>query len=382
MKTPARLVRATLDDGYWIAWGDSSIASIKASDGTVRWQFDSPDPQSALAGCSLVGSRVIACLGTRCLLSLDSATGRVAWLRDPLGRPRFREFAIASSPEFNPRWVAIGDLLLVQKSDGERWTLSVETGRLLHAAPTSLTPWTTAPAVTSDGRAIVPEGAGTLVAVEPRGNRAEWKYEAGGESGLSGASAEVVCLGARAFVLFKRNTGAELIALDAKTGEAVWKNVVRLPNPQATLADLTADRERLYLPDPGGVVGCARRDGGRTWRCDWPSEGPWQTVATSRGLMASRPVPLPEEALGEVLVRAARLLAKWPSPFRFAGLCTTLFRTLFAGTATVLLIDPETGRIAGRVDTPALGPLARIQKCGFRALLLTTGGSAELKPGE
>ena len=382
LKTPARLVRAAFDDGYWIAWGVSTVASIKASDGSVRWQFDSPSPEAALAGGSLVGSRFIVCLGTRCLLALDSATGRVAWLRDPLGRPRFREFAIASSPEFNPLWVAIGDVLLIQKSDGERWTLSADTGRVLHAAPTSLTPWTTAPAVTADGLAIVPDGAGTLVALEPRGNRTLWRYEAGGESGLAGAAPEVVCLDARVFALFKRNTGAELIALDAITGEAAWKMAVRLPDPAATLAGLTADRERLYLPGPGGVVGCARRDGGRAWRCDWPSEGIWQTVATSRGLLACRTAPLPEEPLAEVLVRAARRLAEWPSPIRFAGLCTTLFRTLFTGTATVVLFDPETGRVAGRVDAPALGPFAKIQKSVFSALLLTTGRTTELNAGK
>ncbi len=378
LKTPARLVRAAFDDGYWIAWGASTVASIKASDGTVRWQFDSPSAEEALAGGTLVGSRFIACLGTRCLLALDSATGRVAWLRDPLGRSRFREFAIANSPEFNPLWVAIGDVLLIQKSDGERWTLSANTGRVLHAVPTSLTQWTTAPAVTADGLALVPDGAGTLVAVEPRRNLSQWRYEAVGETGLSGAAPEVVCLGARAFALFKKNTGAELIALDAKTGETVWKNAVRLPDPEATLAGLTADRERLYLPGPHGVVGCARRDGGRAWRCDWPSEGPWQTVATSRGLLACRTAPLPEEPLATLCSRAARRLAEWPTPIRFAGLCTTLIRTLFTGTSTVILFDPETGRIAGRVDAPALGPFARIQKSGFGALLLTTGESTEL----
>ena len=382
LKTPARLVRAALDDGYWIAWGASTVTSINASDGTVRWQFDSPTTEAALAGGTLVGSRFIACLGTRCLLALDSATGRVAWLRDPLGRPRFREFAIASSPEFNPRWVAVGDVLMIQKSDGERWTLSADTGRVLHAAPTSLTPWTTAPAATLDGLAIVPDGAGTLVAMEPRGNRALWRYEAGGESGLSGAAPEVRCLGSRAFALFTRNTGAELIVLDAKTGEAVWKRAVRLPDPEATLAGLAADREWLYLPSPGGVVGCARRDGGRAWRCDWPSEGPWQTVATSRGLLACRSAPLPEEPLAELFDRAARRFAEWPTPIRFAGLCTTLIRTLFTGTATVVLFDPETGRIASRVNAPALGPFARIQKSGFGALLLTTGLSTELNAGK
>ena len=375
LKTPAKLLHATFDDGYWIASGSSSITSVKASDGTVRWQFDRPNSNDFFEGGSLVGSRYVTCFGPRCVLALDLATGRLAWLRDSLGRPSYREFTIESSPRFNPLLLAVGDVVIVQKDDGERWTINADTGRILHLASTCPTPWTTPPAVTPDGSVLIADGAGSVVALEPTSNLALWRFEAGGETSLSGAAPEVRNFGDDVFVSISRNYGRELLRLDAKTGNRVWKTPALIPGVGTTLTDLQADTERLYWPHSRGVVCVSRSIGKIVWRADWPSEGRWQTVVTRQGLIASRMAPLPEEPLPEIFERVVSRLKDWPSPGRLLGWSVTLMRAAFVGTATVLLLDATTGKLVGRSDVAVIGPRVQIQRAGLAGVLLSTGSA-------
>ncbi len=372
LKTPARIVRAAFDDGYWIAWGQSSIVSVRATDGTVRWQFDTPSQEHLFEGGSFAGSRFVTCLGTRCLLALDLVTGRVAWLRDPLGRPRFREFGIVSSPRFNPHFLAVGDCVLVQKTDGERWTLSADTGRLLHTTPTCPTPWTIPPA-TVDGIAFVPDGAGLVVAVAPLTNRVLWRYVAEGETNLSGAAPEVRVTEDDLYVLIARNTGRELQRLDRKSGIGEWRNAAPVPGQGATLADLHSEEDRIYLIRPGGVVCLTRSVGRKLWQRELPNGGRWQGIVTAGGLLIGRTEPLPEEPVAEVFNRVLRRFAEWPTPVRALGLAMTLTRAMFSGTAIAMLLDSTTGEVASRIDAPALGPFLRIHRAGFGGVLLSTG---------
>ncbi len=381
LKTPANLMVATYDDGYWIASGSTSITSVKASDGTVRWQFECPNSKDSFEGGSLVGSRYVACLGTRCVLALDLATGHLAWLRDSLGRPRYREFTIDSSPRFNPLFLAVGEVVILQKDDGERWTLGADTGRILHTAPTCPTPWTTPPTVTPDGCVLIADGAGLVVALEPSSNLALWRFEAGGETSLSGAAPEIRNFGADAFVSISRNYGRELLRLDEKTGNRVWKSPALIPGIGMTFADVQADAERLYVPNSRGVVCVSRSIGKPVWQSEWPSEGRWQTIVTRQGLIASRTEPIPEEPFPEVFERILTRLRGWPSPGRLLGWSITLMRATFAGTATVLLFDATTGKLTSRTEVSVLGPKIHIQRTGLGSVLLSTGAAHSLTAG-
>ena len=381
LKSPANLMVATFDDGYWIASGSTSVTSVKASDGTVRWQFECPNSKDSFEGGSLVGSRYVTCLGSRCVLALDLTTGRMAWLRDALGRPRYREFAIDSAPRFNPLISAVGEVVIIQKDDGERWTLSADTGRILHTAPTCPTPWTTPPAVTPDGSVLVADGAGTVVALEPTSNLALWRFDAGGETSLSGAAPEVRNFGDDVFLSISRNYGRELLRLDAKSGNRVWKSPAIILGIGMTLADLQADAESLYLPNLRGVVCVSRSIGKTVWQSDWPDEGRWQTVVTRQGLLASRAEPIPEEPLPVVFERVLTRSMNWPSPGSLLGWSITLTRAAFAGTATVILLDATTGKLASRTDAAVLGPRVHIQRAGLDGVLLSTGAANPLTAG-
>jgi len=380
LKTRAAIVRATFDDGHWIVWGDSTIVSVNAANGIVRWQFDSPSREHAFGGGSFAGSRFITLLGPRCLLALDAATGKIAWLRDPLGRPQFREFAVAGSPSFDAHFLAVADVALIRKSDGERWTISADTGRVLHTTATSLTPWTMPPALTAEGLVLVSDGSGAVVAVEPRSNRVIWRFDAGGETGLTGAAPEVRVVGGDALVLIGRNTGAELMRLSAKTGSADWRLAARVPDQWSTLVDFTADAEHLYWSGPTGVL-CLGRSGGRKlWQCNWPTLGRWLIVATRRGLLAHASAPIPDEPVAEVFARCLRRFAEWPAPDRLPGLCATVIRAAFAGNATVLMIGTETGEVTSRLDVPSVGPFVQLQRTGFGAVLLGSGSGNRVNP--
>ena len=379
LKTPARIVRATFDDGHWIAWGDSTVVSIDAADGRVRWQFDSPNASAFLAGGSLAGSRFITCLGANGLLALDLRTGRIAWLCDPFGRPRFREFALAGAPAFNPHFLAVGDTVLIQKSDGERWTLSADTGRVLHTTPTCLTPWTAPPAATAGGLAIVSDGPALVVAVEPRSNRALWRYEAGGETNLSGAAPEVQIDGEDAFVRIGRNTGMELVHLDAKSGTGDWRNAALVPGGGGPGAELVFDSERLYLVQPRAVTGYSRSSGRKLWHREWPEGGRWQAIVTRGGLLVCRAEA--EEPWNALLGRAIRRWAEWPTPVRALGIGLAMARSFAVPTAVIAMLDSETGEVLARSESPVVGPLIRIERSGNGALLLDTGGAGTLRAG-
>ncbi len=376
LKVPARLLRAAFDDGHWIAWGGSAVVSVKAADGAIRWRFDTPTSEASLEGGALVGSRFVACLGPRCVLALDTGTGAVAWLRDPLGRSRFREFATAGTPTFSPHFLAAGDVVLIQKSDGERWTLSADTGRVLHTAPTCLTPWTMPPALTGGGSALIPDGAGRIAAVDLRSNRQLWQFDAEGETSLTGAAPEVRAFGADFYALIARNYGPELVRLDAKTGDA--KSTVRVPGHRATLADAVADAGRIYLPYPGGIASWPRTGGGKFWTRGLASGVHWQATVTDRGPLLWTREPIPEEPLADVLPRLFRRFAEWPAPERVPGFAITLMQALFTGTATVLQLDSGTGDETARAEAPVLGPTLQLRRSGFGAVLLGIGAARPL----
>ena len=379
LKTPARIVRATFDDGHWIAWGASTVLSVDAADGRVRWQFDSPSASAFLEGGALAGSRFITCIGANCLLALDLRTGRIAWLCDPFGRPRFREFALAGAPGFNPYFLAVGDIVLIQKSDGERWTLSADSGRVLHTTPTCLTPWRAPPAATAEGLAIVSDGPALLVAVEPRSNRALWRYEAGGETNLSGAAPEVRIDGGDAIVRIGRNTGMELVHLDAKSGAGDWRSAAIVPGGGGSGAELVFDAERFYWVQPGAVTGYSRGSGRKLWQREWPEGGRWQAIVTRGGLILSRTEA--EEPMDAIFGRAILRWAEWPTPGRALGICVAMVRSITVVTAVIALLDSETGEVLTRIESPVSGQLIRIERSGNGALLLDTGGVRTLGAG-
>ena len=126
----------------------------------------------------------------------------------------------------------------------------------------------------------------------------------------------------------------------------------------------------------------SRTSRGKPWRHEWKPGGRRQTVVTRRGLLAARTEPVPEESWDEVLARVVRRFAERPMPVRLLGLAVTLVRIAFAGTAEVVWLDPDTGAEAARADASALGPVLRLQRAGFGALLLGTGTARTVEGGK
>lgn len=370
---PARLTRTRRDGDRWIVWGNAAIVTLAAADGAFQWRFDAP--AHSIDSLAVFGSRVLAALGPRCWLALDLASGQIAWLKDTLGRNRYRPFNIESSPSFAPVFAAVGDAILVQKSDGERWTLELESGRVRHISPTTFTPWTVTPATLDSGTVVVPESAGTVAAIDPRNDRALWRFDAGRPASWSGKSPQTVLLGDAVYVLIARNAGKELHRLDPKTGETLWRTPALLSGEDANLGDLREAGESIYLDHFAGVSAIARGSGRILWQRELEIRGPRQLIASRSGVVVNHFQS--REVDGSLWLRR---LAEWPAPKRILGSLFTLFEAVTRGTTSLIRLDADSGEIAGRADFEGWS-LQRVARLGDAFWLFESGGARPLRGG-
>ncbi len=240
---------------------------------------------------------------------------------------------------------------------------------MLHTTATCLTPWTVPPALTAEGLALVSDGPALVLAVEPLSNRAIWRHEADGETNLSGAAPEVRIDGDVAFALIGRNTGRELLGLNAKSGLSEWRTPALVSG--GGVSEMVFDADRIYLIQADGVACFIKTSGRRAWRHQLPGEAHCQAVVTGRGLLLCRTGA--EENVAGVISRLLRRAVEWPSLLRILSTTIALGRALLTGTATILLLDAETGEEVSRTETEVVGPFARLQRAEFGAVLLDVG---------
>jgi outer membrane protein assembly factor BamB len=173
-------------------------------------------------------------------------------------------------------------------------------------------------------------------------------------------------------------TTSYLAALDAATGEPVWR--ARRPREYSYGTPVVGDvagRPQLLLAGPEAVRSYDPATGQELWHCDWPIGRTAGTVAfDDRRVYASGTIPGPEmlgvraDGTGDVTAshvewRVKRGAADVPSPLRYGP-----FLFVVTDLGVLAAHDPDTGkavwqqRLPGAVSASPMGAAGRVYVAG------------------
>lgn len=368
---------AELPTGF-VAAGPDAVA-VYGSDRTAVWVFRAPDTDPlpdrpgrfvlrtdeptavpALSSFVLAGTWLFARLGDDHLIGLDLHARRVGWVLGSHGRPRFEPFGLTAGPRFGPHFAVVGRLLVLQLSDGRRWAVRGDTGRVVNGGSaiasgdeTAPVAWVSPPAEVAPHRLVVSDGPGLVRLVAFPDGRSKWTHEAGGAASLTGEPPQVRAWGDGVFVAVRRNHGVEIDRLDPADGRSVWADgPAFLDADRIDLSAADADASHLYVVAGGMLVALALDDGTTAWEIDLPEPGEWVVRAGPNAVVA-----YPRSAVAaDVWDQVVRSFRRVPSPGRLPGLAATLYDAWVDRAVPVLLFDPESGKLLRRLDVPARGP--------------------------
>jgi outer membrane protein assembly factor BamB len=291
------------------AWGNVSAHTL--TDGRQRWRADTtPEDESGVplgGGVAVVdGVAYVATSGAE-MLALDAASGSVRWrVRLPTG--------VRGAPT-----VAAGRIF-VTTADNQLLALASEDGRRIWAhrggSQVTMPLGLAAPAV--DGDTVVAGfGTGELVALRVADGRVLWSESLGAVGGgsladLAGISGLPVIADGRVIAVGNANT---TIAVDLRSGRRLWERNFGGGNGVAAAGDWV-----FAVARGGEALALGREDG----RVSWIAElDPTPATGGRRGDPIRFGPPL--VAGGRVLVPSSR--------------------------GDLLLLDPTTGAVVGRVST-------------------------------
>ena len=347
--------------------------------GRVVFRTDAPPLVPPLSSFVLAGTWLFARLGDVHLIGLDLGGRRVGWVLAADGRPRFDSLALPGGPRFEPHFAVAGRLLVVQLSDGRRWTVRADTGRVTNAGSaiasgdeTAPVAWASPPVEVAPHRLAVSDGPGLVRLLNLSTGRAKWTYEAGGDASLTGEPPQVGAWGDRVFVAVRRNHGVEIDRLGLADGRSAWDDgPAFLDADRIDLSAADADADRLYVAAGGVLTALDLADGTPAWEMDLPEPGGWVVRAGPNVVIAYPRCAVPAEPVGDVLARLGRSFRRSPVPGRLPGLAATLYDAWVDRAVPVLLFDPESGRLLKRLDVPARGPLIAVVFTRDRAVVAT-----------
>jgi hypothetical protein len=368
---------ADLRDGF-VAAGPSAVA-VYGAGRAPEWVFRVPKtdplpdrlgfrpcfdgPSAELSSFRLAGSWLVARLGERHLIALDLRGRRVAWVLGAGGKAGFRPLAFPGATRFGPEFAVTGRFVVAQLSDGRRWFVAVETGRVADVpgvgVRTAQVWWPHAPVEVRADRLAVADGAGVVRVLDLAAGSVEWTHEAEGEASLAGEPPQVRAWGEALLVAVRRNHGVELVRLDPDEGTPAWRDAAFLDADRVDLANADADAERVYVPAGNTLSAFNLKDGKSAWEAELPDvrgAGGWVVRAGRKCVIAYPEAAVPREPVADVLARLTRSLRAEPAPRRLPGLAAGLYDAWVARTMPVLLFDPETGKPLGQLDIPAAGP--------------------------
>jgi len=381
LDSPTVLTHAafTTDDRV-IAVGPRAVVAVAPS-GKKQWEFRVPadDPPPDLSAFTFVGSRLVMRLGVRCLIALDTESGKPAWVRDVFGRTRYDGEGIASAPRFGPVLGTVGSTVIAQRED-RWWQVSAATGEVERAEPTAPNDWGSPPTAFRTGRLLVPDEGGAVAAWV--GKDRAWRFDPTRPASWTGTPPAFRTFGDDLLVAVSRNYGCEVqrVAEDRKSG--MWSAPRLIPTGSLDLSAADADPDRFYLPTTGSLFALNRRTGREEWRADLPPlpEGSgWRVLAGRRAVIATPRTAVPADDLGAAAERSLRRMTEFPSPLRLLGGAVALFDACVTHTLPVLLFDPDSGRLDQRIDLPATGPTAVVCLHAETATVATTGRLVWLK---
>lgn len=188
------------------------VVALDAGSGQVIWRQRVDAPVTGAPATD--GSMVYVSAKDGSAWAIDAATGKVAW--QVIGTPGATGYVGTAAPTVGDRAVIFpssgGDLMAVLKIGGgtKVWQKSLAGKRL--GAAYALTPEVTADAVIDGGVIYAGTGSGRTVAMSASSGERIW-------SAGEGALGPVAVAGGSLFLV---NDQAELVRLDAETGEVIW----------------------------------------------------------------------------------------------------------------------------------------------------------------
>jgi outer membrane protein assembly factor BamB len=379
---PAQFTSVAEITGGFVAAGPFVVA-VYGADRAPQWVFRVPMPErlpsrsgepylffgseSALPELSsfrLHGEWLFARLGERHLIAFDLRARRIAWVLGSDGLAGFRPIALPTARRIVPEFGVIGRSLLVQLSDGCRWVVDAESGRIMSASEASdrasAVPWSHAPAEVEPNTVAVPDGPGLVRMIDLGTGVEKWKHRVEGETSLAGASPRLAACGEALLLAVRRNHGVELDRIDPSDGRSLWTAGPAFLDADAVdLAHSDADSQHVILPVGDEVVAIAPETGRILWKAKLPEThgaGGW-IVRIGRDCVIAVPErAVPRERVADVLGRMVGAIGDEPALERLPGLVMGTYDAWVARRVPVVLLDPETGRRLVRFDIPARGP--------------------------
>jgi|GEM_PF-1016591 len=388
---------ATLDSV--IAVGPWQVSRFRLADGHCEWtvRFPDADPippleqsqpsprcesfasRPLLSSWQFSGQRLIARYGEHHLVAIDLLRGRIDWMIDSRKRPQLTSvLPIASESGFNPALYADEQRIVVQVGQ-RRWTIDGSTGRVIVDAPTTLTPWPTAPVPLGRSRLVVADDSGWIRAIQPDSGHQLWAVDLGGEASFSGRPPAIRRFPDGLFVAAHRNHGVEVERIDPETGERVWRaGPIVLPHETVDLLGADTDDRRVYLPADGQLYARELRTGRQAWTANLaalaglPPSCCWKVRVGRHGLIASLLIPVPTT---DLTAMASRMLLRWwiaPQAARLPSMFLGLSEGAIQRSVAVVILDPETGKLRQRLQWTC-GPVAFLSLTTDQAVFVTAG---------
>lgn len=373
-----RVAEVDTADGLTHA-ADFAGGVVAAGPGAVAVYADGPMPEwvfrtrSSLSSFALAGSWLFARVGEHHLVALDLVAKRVAWVLGAHGRSRYEPVVYPSCPRFESHYFLSESVLCPQLSDGRRWAVRTETGRVVnevgstlngpvpHAfgTPTARAAWPGPPVEVDEGRVAFADGPGTVRGCDPHTGRGRWKWTAPDDHSLSGVPPQVRAWADGILVAVRRNHGVEVDRVNPAGGSSAWAKPVFVAADSVDLDDADADPWRAYLPVGNRLTATTLAHGKHAWEADLPETngaGEWAVRAGRRAVFAYPRAAIPAESPRGVWERFVRSLWRQPFAWRLPAVAAGLYDAWVARTVPVLLFDPEDGKLVKQVDVPARGP--------------------------
>jgi hypothetical protein len=265
-------------------------------------------------------------VGGAALAVFDTHRGDLAWRRSApaAGLPR-----ACRGNLFHPRYLAGPEFVVVQTTDGRRWTLGAATGHTVHDDPTTDVPWPQAPLAVGDHRAILAEscdgGAPYLRMVDLADGGTVWRFDPPRWPSLTNELPRFRREGDRLLICVGRNYGTELEQLDLVSGCPVGPAVFLGRYPVEPGGVLAVDDDVVLAA--GGELRRLSSKGVR-WRCLLTPTADWRLFRVEGSVCLAVPAAAVALPVGFT----------WP----------------------VLAVDEETGAVVRRWDFAPRGPRAAV----------------------
>jgi hypothetical protein len=269
--------------------------------------------------------------------------------------------------------------LLVQLSDGRRWMVATESGRIIASTEpgdgTAKVWWRQRPVEVATNTVAFADRPGLVRIIDLATGIEKWKHQVDGESSLTGDPPQVAIWPDALLFAVRRNHGVDLDRLDPADGESVWTGgPAFLDANDVTLANADADSVRIIVPQGNSLVAISLETGRTLWQAELPETRNglgWRVQIGRECVIAYPEAAIPREPVADVLGRLRRSFesepALWQLPFVLGG----AYDAWVARSVPVVLLDPENGRRLVRFDIPARGPAITACFDGDRAVVAT-----------